>query len=606
MIPNVAVDFLRNHPLLRGIPDAELRNVINAIKLVSLEDGQRLLMEESTSKDCFIIWQGKVQVTSVNLVGKALLLAELGPGELVGEIGLIRNVQRSASVTAIGPVKALRLDRPSFEYLANLSPLFYESVLVNIRIRMIHSMLRKATIWSVIPDAELRGLAEITTIKKITKGEEIIVEGAVMDQFHMISSGSIELRGQKRRKTVLREGDFYGETELLTDTASSHTLIAVEDSELLIMGKLEFLTILDYYAPVRQQLIEFLNLRTPHLMEKVTIAFGEESVARDNESVPKAKDKWMEQLLWLVGGFLVLSFLALFLHSQWWKISALIVGGVVGPVAFVAFVRSQQLIGFRQMRLGLVFVSTAIVAIPLAWYLERIWLFEVKENSFDFSQLYVPLSVALIEETAKLLICVMLLRMRKIQFLMDAVVFGAAAGMGFAAVESIIYGWVHIDEASSLGMLAVLWIRALLSPFGHGTWTAIATVGIWYASSIHKDSNLGNGNSWTRWRRAIGMFLAAVVMHALWNYHFESGLIKAGAMTVVGFMGLYLLFSLIRRGRREEFHALNLLNPTTHEAIRHDDQVKPMTQELYCEGCGSMSPQGTRYCARCGQALRIK
>lgn len=36
------------------------------------------------------------------------------------------------------------------------------------------------------------------------------------------------------------------------------------------------------------------------------------------------------------------------------------------------------------------------------------------------------------------------------------------------------------------------------------------------------------------------------------------------------------------------------------------EQVKPMTQELYCEGCGSMSPQGTRYCARCGRALRIK
>ncbi|MEK5252049.1 PrsW family glutamic-type intramembrane protease [Paenibacillus sp. FSL F4-0125] len=606
MIPSAAVDFLRDHPLLRGIPDNELRNVINAIKLMSLEDGQRLLMEESTSKDCFIIWQGKVQVTSVNLVGKALLLAELGPGELVGEIGLIRNVQRSASVTAIGPVKALRLDRSSFEYLASLSPLFYESVLVNIRIRMIHSMLRKATIWSVIPDAELRGLAEITTIKKVTKGEEIIAEGTDVDQFLMISSGSIELCSRKRRKTILREGDFYGETELLTDTVSSHTLIAVEDSELLIMGKLEFLTILDYYAPVRQQLIEVLNIRTPHMLEKVTIAIGGESIVEDNKSLPKAKDKWMEQLLWLVGGFLVLSFLALFLHSQWWKIAALIVGGVVGPVAFVAFMRSQQLVGFRQRRLGLVFVSTAIVAIPLAWYLERIWLFEVKANSSDFSQLYVPLSVALIEETAKLLVCVMLVRTRKIHFLMDAVVFGAAAGMGFAAVESIIYGWVHIDDASSLGMLAVLWMRALLSPFGHGTWTAIATVGIWYASSVHKNSSLGDSKPWTKGRRAMEMFLAAVVMHALWNYHFESGLMKAGAMAVVGFVGLYILFSLIRRGRKEEFHALNMLNPTTHEAIRHDDQVKLKTQELFCEGCGSMSPQGTRYCARCGQALRVK
>lgn len=119
-------------------------------------------------------------------------------------------------------------------------------------------------------------------------------------------------------------------------------------------------------------------------MERVTIAFGEESIIEDNESLPKAKDNWINQLLWLVGGFLVLSFLALFLHSQWWKIAALIVGGVVGPLAFVAFVRNQQLIGFRQRRLGLVFVSTAIVAIPLAWYLERIWLLKQKQVPLTF------------------------------------------------------------------------------------------------------------------------------------------------------------------------------------------------------------------------------
>lgn len=55
---------------------------------------------------------------------------------------------------------------------------------------------------------------------------------------------------------------------------------------------------------------------------------------------------------------------------------------------------------------------------------------------------------------------------------MDAVVFGAAAGMGFAAVENMIYGWAFFGTGETGSMLAVLWLRALLSPFGHGTWTA--------------------------------------------------------------------------------------------------------------------------------------
>jgi RsiW-degrading membrane proteinase PrsW (M82 family) len=71
---------------------------------------------------------------------------------------------------------------------------------------------------------------------------------------------------------------------------------------------------------------------------------------------------------------------------------------------------------------------------------------------------------------------------------MDAVVFGAAASMGFAAIESMIYGWTSLGTGASGSMLAVLWLRALLSQFGHGTWTAIAAVGIWHGLTSRRDA----------------------------------------------------------------------------------------------------------------------
>lgn len=597
--------FLHDHPLLRGIPEDELRIAASSIRSIDFIDGQSLLVEGEIGTECYFIRTGNVQVSSRNLVGNSMLLAELGPGALVGEIGLLQNERRTARVTAIGDVSALCLDRQLFESFAESSPLFHESMLQTVRIRMIHRKLRNATIWSVIPDSELRGLAEVTSVRKVAKGEIIVAAGALADQFYMVSKGRLEACG-RRKKTALLEGDFFGEAMLLTDTPSEVTITATEDSELLVMGKSEFLFVLRYYVPIQKQFMEILRIRTPHLISKVKYDFGAPVSEVRNSSLAKAREHWIDVLLWLGGGFIALSLLALFLNNSWLNIVVLIVGGLVGPATFVTYIRDHQLLGFRQSRLSLIFAGSAIFAAPVAWLLERMWLIGIDSSSLDFAQFRLPLYVSLIEESVKLLVCIALVRTKKVQFLMDAVVFGAAAGMGFAAVESMIYGWSHMEEASSVGMLSVLWIRALLSPFGHGAWTAIAAAGFWIGVASKQSKAFGNARAVYKIGSAILLFLIVIGLHTLWDFHFANGWAKVGMMVVIGCIDIILLYVLIRIGRREEIQTFSNMNPYVQEQLRHPDPEDTTTGELHCSGCGTLSPRSSRYCARCGHALRIK
>ncbi|MFE1630209.1 cyclic nucleotide-binding domain-containing protein [Brevibacillus reuszeri] len=600
--------FLHDHPLLRGIPEDELRIAASSIRSIDFIDGQSLLVEGEIGAECYFIRTGNVQVSSRNLVGNSMLLAELGPGALVGEIGLLQDERRTARVTAIGDVSALCLDRQLFELFAESSPLFHESMLQTVRIRMIHRKLRNATIWSVIPDSELRGLAEVTTVRKVAKGEIIVAAGALTDQFYMVCKGRLEASG-RRKKTAMLEGDFFGEAMLLTETPSEVTITATEDSELLVMGKSEFLYVLRYYVPIQKQFMEILRIRAPHLISKVKYDFGGElgpvSEVR-NSSLAKAKEHWIDVLLWLGGGFIAQSLLALFLNNSWLNIVVLIVGGLVGPVTFVTYIRDHQLLGFRQSRLSMIFAGSAIFAAPVAWLLERMWLFGIDGSSLDFAQFQLPLYVSLIEESVKLLVCIALVRRKQIQFLMDAVVFGAAAGMGFAAVESMIYGWTHMGEASSGGMLSVLWIRALLSPFGHGAWTAIAAAGFWIGVASKKSRPFGNMRAVNKVGFAILLLIIVIGLHALWDYRFANGWAKVGMMVVIGCIDIILLYVLIRIGRREEIQIFSTMNPYVQEQLRHTDPDDMTTGELHCSSCGTLSPRSSRYCARCGHALRIK
>lgn len=610
------VGFLKNHTLLHGVPDAELANAASTMRADRFLKGERLMHEGVDGNDCYFIVQGTVQVHTRSLTGVQVVLAELGRGALIGEIALILSEKRTADVTAMNEVTALRLDRAAFDLLAEASPLFHESLTYAAELRMKHGLLRKASIWSAIPDSELRGLAEVTVKRKVPQGEAVVREGAAADMFYMVGSGRFEARSDGQRLAVLEAGDYFGEIALLSGQPQTATVAALEDSELLSMGSTEFQAILRHYAPVRRQFAEVVRIRRPDLpiapsfgMTDEEVGLAEASARAPSAAKPQAarvrSTKWIDLLLALGGMFAVSTALAAWLQNEVWLLASLLAGGLVGPVTFVAYVRSTQLLGFSPVRLAAVFVSSAAVAVPLAWVLQRKWLFGINGADAGFTELAVPLTVALIEESAKLIVCAVLLRTGRMRFLMDAVVFGAAAGMGFAAIESMIYGWSYMERGSTGEMLAVLWVRALLSPLGHGTWTAIAAAGIWHGLNRRSTTHGKQVRPRNRgWLTASSLLLAAVALHTVWNYHFVGGVWRLLSMIAVGAAGLLLLYALIRQGTKDEDRALTALNPLMEAASAAGGDQDAAAQPLVCGVCKTQSPPEARYCARCGQALR--
>jgi protease PrsW len=92
----------------------------------------------------------------------------------------------------------------------------------------------------------------------------------------------------------------------------------------------------------------------------------------------------------------------------------------------------------------------------------------------------------------------------------DGILLGGAAGMGFAALESSGYVFTaFIESGGSLSALVVVTLlRGLLSPVGHGTWTAIL------ASVLFRE---GMPNRFRINGAVIGAYLTVVVLHGLWD-----------------------------------------------------------------------------------------
>lgn len=603
------VPFLKRNPLLRGVPESELVGVAAIMDVLHLQDGEELITEGEIGDCCFFIMSGKALVSSRNLIGRPVLLGVLEEGALVGEIALLLKEKRTADIKALGELTVLRLDAALFYRLAEASPLFHESLTYSSRIRQIHGLLRKASIWSSIADAELRGLAEVTTARKVTKGETILVKGKQAEELYMIARGKFQVLFPGRKKAVLGSGDCFGEGDLLFYEDCSGTVTALEDGELLLMGKEEFHYILRQYDQVYRQFLELAAIRYPDAASRANLAQTSILQDRANSSDTAKSDRWINVLFALGGLFIASTVLAIWLKHPIWVGASLLLGSVTGPVAFVSYVRGSQLLGYRITRLAQVFILSAVTTVPAAWIIERQLLFNNNAWFPHFGPIAQPIAVSIIEEGLKLLLCVLILRSGKQRFLMDAVVFGAAVGMGFAAAESLWYGWNYLQQGTASDMLAVVWVRALLSPFGHGTWTAIASAGIWYGlKNSTRTTRLPAGRAYLA---MLLLLTTSLLLHALWDNGYMDGLFRMGGMLAIGAIGLFILFRLLNQGIRDEIRALDTLNPTMtmqepeHATLQVGLEAAASSRPgLVCEGCGTISPNSVSYCARCGQALR--
>jgi CRP/FNR family transcriptional regulator len=102
-----AAGLLARVPLLSDLEEEELRRIAQVAIPRSFPKGARVFHEGDTSDACYVIRSGEVRVTREHSDGRAIALATLGPGELVGELAMIDGGVRSASLEALTDVELL-------------------------------------------------------------------------------------------------------------------------------------------------------------------------------------------------------------------------------------------------------------------------------------------------------------------------------------------------------------------------------------------------------------------------------------------------------------------------------------------------------------------
>ena len=112
---SVSMLLLRNVPLFSVLPENQLALLTGVVSRKSFPRSTTIIAAGDVTESLFVVISGRLKVMISDDEGREVILAILGPNEFFGEMGLIDDAPRSASVVALEACELLSLSKRDFK-----------------------------------------------------------------------------------------------------------------------------------------------------------------------------------------------------------------------------------------------------------------------------------------------------------------------------------------------------------------------------------------------------------------------------------------------------------------------------------------------------------
>jgi CRP-like cAMP-binding protein len=224
VIGAAAARALAATPLFAGMPSDALQALVENLQLVSLESGEPLFHQGDPGDALYVIVEGEVSVQGEG--PPRVEMSRLGPGSFLGEVALMTDQPRSATVVCVQDAELLRIDRHTLSrVLANHGDLL-RAVLRFVRDRLVDRWMRTSPLFRPFNDAQRIELAAKFKFLEIDAGTVVLGTGERPDGLYIVLAGQFVVLRNNAAVAQLGPGDLIGETALLSGGAFKSDVVA--------------------------------------------------------------------------------------------------------------------------------------------------------------------------------------------------------------------------------------------------------------------------------------------------------------------------------------------------------------------------------------------
>ncbi|KAJ3238233.1 hypothetical protein HDU81_008215 [Chytriomyces hyalinus] len=212
---------IKNNFLFRSCDEEQYRDVVEAMAEKRVSAGEEVIRQGGVGDYFYVVETGSLDVFVSKNGAPPAKVYQYSDGGSFGELALMYNAPRAATVTATAESILWALDRVTFR-----------------RILMENTSRKR----------RMHKIADVLESQVFNDGDIVIKQGDVGEQFYIIESGDASVTklidGVEHQYPGLKKGDYFGELALLTDQPRQATIRTIGRLKVATMGKKAFVRLL--------------------------------------------------------------------------------------------------------------------------------------------------------------------------------------------------------------------------------------------------------------------------------------------------------------------------------------------------------------------------
>ncbi|XP_048464913.1 cGMP-dependent protein kinase 1 [Rhincodon typus] len=218
---------------MKNLELSQIQEIVDCMYPVEYGKDSCIIKEGDVGSLVYVMEEGKVEVTK-----EGVKLCTMGPGKVFGELAILYNCTRTATVKTLTNVKLWAIDRQCFQTIMMRTGLIKHAEYME--------FLKSVPTFQNLSEEILSKLADVLEETYYEDGEYIIRQGARGDTFFIISKGKVNVTREESSNEeavflrTLGKGDWFGEKALQGEDVRTANVIAAETVTCLVIDRDSF------------------------------------------------------------------------------------------------------------------------------------------------------------------------------------------------------------------------------------------------------------------------------------------------------------------------------------------------------------------------------
>ncbi len=260
-------------PLFSYLDEDAFAAVLGSIRLRRFSDEEVIVRQGDRSESFFMVADGEVSVErGRGDDDRGVVLARLRRGAVFGELALIADEPRQASVVAAGDVDVLEVRRADLVVAAAHHGGVSQALRQFTRERFLRNLTATHPFFQLLDKDDRHRVMEVTHVMTFKAGDVLIEEGRRGPGLFVLLGGQATVKKRLERGddvefihlATLRGGDLCGEMSMLTDAPTNATVTCSEELEALFLSRDAFKSVTAEHPELLRYLANLTDERLRH------------------------------------------------------------------------------------------------------------------------------------------------------------------------------------------------------------------------------------------------------------------------------------------------------------------------------------------------------